>query len=301
MILIRRVPPPLSPGDRVAIVAPSSPFPRAPMLAGLAWLAQRYELVVHDGVFAREGFLAGDDDRRAAEMSAALRDARVRAIVAARGGYGATRIASRLPWDDFQRSPKWIVGFSDATALHAYASLAGVASLHAPNATGLGASDNAHLAQNRGAFLAALERPHDARAYGDLHAITKGDAHGSLFGGNLALLAALAAQNALVVPDGAIVLIEDVTERPYRVDRMLTSLLEGDYFANASAIVFGEFEQCLPGPDGVTVDDVLVERTHRLEIPVYRGAPFGHGARNEAFILGANARLENATLTWSAP
>lgn len=270
------------------------------MLAGLAWLAQRYELVMHEDVFSREGFLAGDDARRADELSRAMRDESVRAIVTARGGYGATRIASRLPWDDFARSPKWIVGFSDVTALHAYAYAAGVASIHAPNATGLGASNNVHLARNRGALLAALERPDDARSFGDLHAITRGEASGPLFGGNLALLCALAAADALVVPDEAIVLIEDVTERPYRVDRMLTSLLEGGHLANASAIVFGDFDQCDAGPDGVTVEAVLAERTSRLGIPVYRGAPFGHAARNEAFTIGARGRIERSTLTWHA-
>lgn len=294
-----RVPKALAAGDRVAVVAPSSPFPRTAMLAGLAWLAQRYTLVIDRGIFLRKGFLAGDDDRRADELTRAMSSDDVRAVFVARGGYGATRIASRLPWEDFARSPKWLVGFSDATALHAYASAAGVASIHAPNVTGLGASGNVHLARNRGALLAALERPRDARTFSDLHAITKGDARGALFGGNLALLAALAASNALVVPDGAIVLVEDVTERPYRVDRMLTSLLEGDHFARASAIVFGAFDQCEPGPDGVSVDDVIAERTSRLGIPVYRGAPFGHGAHNEAFTLGADAHIENGTLGWS--
>lgn len=293
-------PSPLRAGDRVAIVAPSSPFPRAPMLAGLAWLAQRYELVMHPGLFERTGFLAGDDERRADEMARAMRDESVRAIVAARGGYGATRIVSRLPWDEFARSPKWLVGFSDVTALHAYASSAGVASIHAPNATGLGASNNVYIARNRAAFLAAIERPRDARAFDGLVPITPGDASGVLFGGNLALLCALAAADALAVPDGAIVMIEDVTERPYRVDRMLTALLEGDHFARASAIVFGELEQCDAGADGVAVEEVLAERTRALGIPVYRGAPFGHGARNEAFIVGARATLQRDSLVFAA-
>jgi len=295
------IPEPLRAGDRVAIVAPSSPFPRAALLAGLAWLAQRYALVVREDLFSRDGYLAGDDERRAEETARAMRDPSVRAIFVARGGYGATRVVSRLPWDEFARAPKWVVGFSDTTALHAFASAAGVASLHAPNVTGLGASSNARLAQNRGALLASLERPCDARSYGDLRVISKGDARGPLFGGNLALLHALAAANALDVPDGAIVMLEDVTERPYRVDRMLTSLLEGDHFARASAIVFGDFAECAPGPDGVTVERVIEERTARLGIPVYRGAPFGHGARNEAFTMGATATLARGVLSWSAP
>src|SRR5206468_3920148 len=94
-----RLPEALRAGDRVAIVAPSSPFPRAQMLGGLAWLAQRYRISMHADAFSRTGYLAGDDERRARELARAMRDPEARAIFVARGGYGATRIVSRLPWD----------------------------------------------------------------------------------------------------------------------------------------------------------------------------------------------------------
>jgi muramoyltetrapeptide carboxypeptidase len=287
----------LKPGDRIAVVAPSSPLPREPCLAGLAWLAQRYAIVMHGDVFARTGFLAGDDERRVAELARAMRDPTVRAIVVARGGYGATRIASRLPWDDYARAPKWIVGFSDVTALHVHAAARG-ACVHGPNVTGLGASPNPRLAQNRGSWLAALERPDAPRVWRGLRTVRSGSASGPLFGGNLALLCAMAAANALVIPDGAIVLLEDVTEKPYRVDRMLTSLICGGYFSRASAIVFGTFEQCDTQGDGVTVDDVITERASSLGIPVLAGAPFGHGTHNEAFTLGAKGTVADGALTW---
>jgi muramoyltetrapeptide carboxypeptidase len=119
-------------------------------------------------------------------------------------------------------------------------------------------------------------------------------------GGNLALVAAMAAGGALVVPDKAIVVLEDVTERPYRVDRMLTSLLLGGHLARASAIVFGAFTQCEPGPDGVTVDEVLRERTSGLGVPVVAGAPFGHAAPNFAFPLGRVAVLRGDRIDWTS-
>ncbi|HEY1959338.1 MAG TPA: LD-carboxypeptidase [Polyangiaceae bacterium] len=285
-------------GDVVAVVAPASPFPRAAFLSGLAWVAQRYRVKVREDVFSRAGFLAGEDERRADELAAAMRASEVRAILVARGGYGITRIASRLPWDDFARAPKAIAGFSDVTALHVFAAARGVRCVHGPNVTGLGASGNVHLARNRGAWLAALERPSGSRAWGDLRAIRAGDAAGPIFGGNVALLVAMAAAGKLAIPDGAIVLLEDVTERPYRVDRMLTSLVDGGHLARAAAIVLGEFTQCEAGPDGVTIDAVLAERTRALGVPVYAGAPFGHGARNEAFVIGAQAELRGGTLAW---
>lgn len=293
------VPPALRPGDRVAVVAPSSPLPREASLAGLAWLAQRYALVMHGDVFARDGFLAGDDDRRVAELSRAMRDSSVRAIVIGRGGYGATRIVGRLPWDDYARDPKWIIGFSDVTALHVRACRV-AACVHGPNVTGLGASSNPRLAQNRGAWLAALERPHAPQVWRGLRTVRSGRASGPLFGGNLALVCAMAAAGALTVPEGAVVLLEDVTEKPYRVDRMLTSLIAGGYFERASAVVFGSFVECDAQADRVTVDDVIAERSSSLGIPVLAGAPFGHGPHNEAFTLGAMGTVDDGTLSWVA-
>jgi muramoyltetrapeptide carboxypeptidase len=293
-----RVPEPLRVGDRVAVVAPSSPFPRAQMLGGLAWLAQRYRVSMGAGAFSKTGYLAGDDDRRAAELARAMRDPEARAIFVARGGYGATRIVSRLPWDDFATSPKWIVGFSDVTALHCAAVARGVACLHACNVGGLNAKVSGVVAA-RVSLMDSLERPDAPHAWTGLRAVRPGNARGVLFGGNLALLCAMAAARALVVPDGAIVLLEDVTERPYRVDRMLTSLHEGGFFAKASALVFGDFSQCDAGADGVTIDDVIADRARALSIPVYANAPFGHGDRNEAFTIGAPAELRDDALRWN--
>jgi muramoyltetrapeptide carboxypeptidase len=292
-----RVPEALRAGDRVAVVAPSSPFPWAQTLGGLAWLAQRYRVSMDAGAFSKTGYLAGDDERRARELSRAMLDPEVRAIFAARGGYGATRIVSRLPWDDFAKTPKWIVGFSDVTALHCAAIARGVACLHACNVGGFGARFPGVVAA-RASLMASIERPGASHAWG-LRAIRPGDARGVLFGGNVALLCAMAAANALVVPEGAIVLLEDVTEKPYRVDRMLTSLLEGGHLSRASAIVFGDFSQCDPGADGVTIDDVLASFARPLSIPVYAHAPFGHGDRNAAFTIGASAMIESDVLQWS--
>jgi muramoyltetrapeptide carboxypeptidase len=297
-----RVPEPLRAGDRVAVVAPSSPFPRAQTLGGLAWLAQRYRVSFHSSLFGRNGYLAGDDSWRAHDLSSAMCDPEVRAIFAARGGYGATRIVSRLPWEQFAKAPKWIVGFSDITALHCAAIARGVACLHACNVGGFGARFPGAVAA-RASLMASLERPNEPHAWhawsGLIDVNRRGDARGILFGGNLALLCAMAAAKQLVVPDGAIVLIEDVTERPYRIDRMLTSLFEGGYFARASAFVFGDFSQCDPGPDGVTVADVIrICLAHHFSVPVYMGAPFGHGDRNQAFPLGVFATIENGVLRW---
>jgi muramoyltetrapeptide carboxypeptidase len=98
-------------------------------------------------------------------------------------------------------------------------------------------------------------------------------------------------------PAGAILALEDVTERPYRLDRMLTSLRLGGHLSRLAGIVIGELSRCEPGPDGVLAADVVAERTCDLGIPVVAGAPFGHGARNDAFTLGAHAHIDGSCLT----
>ncbi|MGD0527679.1 MAG: LD-carboxypeptidase [Polyangiaceae bacterium] len=288
------LPPPLAPGDRVAIVAPSSPFPRDDLMRGLAWLRQRYRLRIGPGILRRDGFLAGSDARRAEELAQAMRDPEVKAIVAARGGYGALRVVDALPWEELGRRPKWIVGFSDVTVLHAMAWRSGVASVHGPNVTGLGRDVTP---ATRARWLAALERPRAAASWRGLRVLRAGTAEGVLVGGNLSLVHAMAAAGRLVVPDGAVLALEDVTEAPYRVDRMLTSLRLGGHLARVSAVVFGGFDRCSPGADGRTVDEVIEERTRDLGVPVLAGAPFGHGLLNDAFVLGATARIAGDSLT----
>jgi muramoyltetrapeptide carboxypeptidase len=280
------IPPPLAPGDVVIVVAPSSPFPRDDLWRGLAWLRSRYRIRIAPDVLDRDGYLAGGDARRRAELDRALSDPEAKAIVAVRGGYGALRVLDGAAWGQLVRRPKWLAGFSDVTALHATAWRAGVACVHGPNVTGLGPAASPRI---RAAWIAALERPTASRVWRGLHVIRDGRARGPVVGGNLAMIHAMAAAGRLVVPDGAILALEDVTEAPYRVDRMLTSLHLGGYFARVAAIVFGDFERCPPGPDGRTLDEVLEERTGSLGVPVLARAPFGHGANNEAFVIGIPA------------
>jgi muramoyltetrapeptide carboxypeptidase len=284
------IPPPLVPGDRIAIVAPSSPFPHDELWRGLAWLRARYRLRMSPGLLSRDGYLAGSDARRASELCEAMLDGEVKAIVAARGGYGAMRVLGELPWDAFASRPKWLVGFSDVTALHAMAWARGVCSAHAPNVTGLGRDASPVI---REAWISCVEGRAGVRTWSGLDVVRAGRARGPLVGGNLALVHAMAAAQQLVIPEGAVLALEDVTEAPYRVDRMLTALRLGGWLGRVSAIVFGGFDRCAPGSDGRTVEQVLADRTADLGIPVVRGAPFGHAAHNEAFVLGRDVLVEN--------
>lgn len=284
---------PLTPGSLVAVAAPASPFDRNELFRGLAWLRTRYRLRIDTRVLDRKGYLAGSDASRKAVLADAMCDPEVEAIIMARGGYGALRIVDDLPWEDFAEAPKPLLGFSDICALHAFANARGIPTIHGPNVTGLGRSITA---AERMSVIACLEGL--PLAPWSLRPIRKGEARGPVVGGNLALVQAMIAAGEFAVPPDSIVVLEDVTERPYRIDRMLASLLLGGVFDRASAVVFGDFTQCDPGPDGITVDDVIRDLAEKLAIPVYVGAPFGHGAPNFAFPLGAIAELRSGRLSF---
>lgn len=276
----------------MAVVAPASPFDRTELFRGLAWLATRYRLRIDTRVLTRQGYLAGRDEDRAAVLANAMRDPEVDAIIMARGGYGATRILDALPWDDFARAPKHLIGFSDITAIHAVANARGVRSVHGPNVTGLGRNITA---AERLSLIECIEGLR-VEPWSGLRAIRAGEARGVVVGGNLALVEAMAAGGRWQTPKGAILVLEDVTERPYRIDRMLSALYLGGHLQPASAILFGGFTQCDPGPDGTTVDDVIADYASKLPMPIFANAPFGHGAPNFAFPLGAAAQLRDDEL-----
>jgi muramoyltetrapeptide carboxypeptidase len=257
----------------------------------MGWLGERYRVEFSQGIFARHGFLAGDDARRAEELSQALRDPDLGAIVAARGGYGLTRILPGLDTSDLAKHPKWLVGFSDFTALHVRAVQQGVMTLHAHNVAGLGRGDH-HARQ---AWLEALEAPTRERALRGLTPWRDGSAEGPLFGGNLTVLHALAAAGTLVAPAGCILFLEDVTETSYRIDRMLSGLIQAGHFSNLGGVVLGEFTDCSQGKYGVPTEQVLRERLTSLHIPVWAGLACGHGRHNAPLTLGAPSWLDPAS------
>jgi muramoyltetrapeptide carboxypeptidase len=282
------VPPALCPGDLIDVVAPSSPFDRTLAWRGLGWLRQRYRVRFDRGMFDITGYLAGHDDRRAAELDRAMRATDSKAIVAVRGGYGLHRIAPRMDWNAFRAHPKWLVGFSDITVLHVEASAAGVASMHAPMVAALGRCHE----PTRSRWVDALEHPLRLRRWSNLAALRAGEASGTSFGGNLTVMHACAAAGRLRIPAGAILFVEDVGERPYRVDRMLTTLVVGGHFDGVRGIVLGEFTDCYPGADRVTAQDVLRDVLLPLGLPTIAGFPMGHGSDNDPLPLGIRATIE---------
>jgi muramoyltetrapeptide carboxypeptidase len=278
---------PIAPGARIHVVAPAGSFDVDAFTRGVARLADRY-LVGHDeNITERAGLFAGNDERRRSELLHAIEDDEVEAIIAARGGHGSTRVLERLDPRVVAAHPKLLVGFSDITALHALWARAGLGSLHGPMVTKLADVPDAQFER----WIAAVEGALPARLTG-LSAITRGKASGRLVGGNLAVLTALLGSPWMPKLDGAVLFLEDVDERPYRVDRMLTSWRLAGVLRKVAAIALGGFTHCDPGPDGVTIEEVLADRLGDLGVPIVSGISAGHVEDNLELPLGAVAHVD---------
>lgn len=276
-------------GDRVAVVAPAGPFDPRELADGLAALVGLgWEPVPVGRLDARDGYLAGDDETRAAALGEALSDPTLRAVFCARGGYGSTRILDRLDPALLRRDPKPIVGFSDVTALLAWAAqAAGVVAVHGPVLAQLGRADAPTLLALQALLTGAVDagRP----LLEGLTALREGTAVGTLRGGNLTMLGALAGTPHAVPLAGTILFVEDVGEPVYRLDRVLTQLRSMPDWPRLAGLVIGDL--------GVRDDDealvrLLGELSNEAPCPVVRGAAVGHGARNLALPVGVRVRLD---------
>lgn len=285
----RPVPPALRAGDIVDLVAPAGPV-EADRLDEVAALFRRHGLVPRFGDACRDrrDFLAGEDDRRAADLQRALDAPDSAAVWCLRGGTGCTRLLPRLDLAGLRRRPKLLIGYSDVTALHAALDRAGLASLHAPMpSSDLLRPEGADDAQAVFALVAApvaAGRTWQARPAGTPH--RPGIAEGRLVGGNLAVLAALAGTPWQPDTRGTVLFLEDVNEEPYRVDRLLVQLDQCGLLDGCAGFLLGSFT----GADDASA--VLAEHLASRGRPLLAGWPAGHGTPNRPLPLGVKVRLD---------
>ncbi len=282
-------------GDRIAIVAPGSPFARDAFEAGLVELRSLgFEPVHTEAVFARELYLAGSADLRARDLLDAWTDPSVAAVVAARGGYGSVQLLPLLNAAAFRGRPKAFIGYSDNTSLLTWLMQdCGLVTFHGPMAEGrlaLGAAG-----YDRDTFVRCLCRaePLGELAPPQLEALSPGEAAGELVGGTLTqLVASLGTPFAFDPPAGCLLFLDDVTERPYRLDRMLTQLRSSGLLVRVSAIVFNELPEC-DEPGGVpTARDAVRLVLKDFPGPILFGFPSGHSAGPTITLpLGVRARV----------
>lgn len=265
----------LRPGDPIDVVAPSSAFDRERFERGIAALRGiGLQPRFGDEIFSRAAHLAGADERRQGELRQAFQSD-AKALILARGGYGLLRFAS-----DLHRVPrKLLIGYSDATILHDLWRRAGVPSIHGPMCTQLG-EDRAALERLRQLLFGEMPEPLTWTP----RTIAGGRVEAPLAGGNLATLASTCGTPLQPSFRGCIVLLEDLNEPPYRLDRLLTQLLLSGAFEGAKAFVVGDLTAA--GQDPTGCEEAVAERLRTTHLPTVFGAPFGHADRNQPVPFG---------------
>lgn len=281
-------------GDLVAVPALAGVVPPDRLAMGVARL-EAWGLRVRVGAHALDhhpslDHLAGSDEHRASDFAQAWMDPDVKGVIVARGGYGSQRLLDGLDWRRLaEADPKVLVGFSDMTALHqAIASRLGLVTVHGPMVSALGDATDASADWLR-RLLMEPETVTDLLAGQSPLALVPGVAEGVLSGGNLALLAAEVGAQFNRPSDGAIVVLEDVDEPPFRLDRLLTQLLRSRWFEGVRAIVCGAFTDC---GDPALVQAVLADRLAPLDVPIVTGVDIGHTTTSLSFPLGVTATLD---------
>ncbi len=285
---------PLGPGARIGVIAPSHAFFEDRYRQGVRWLEGRgYEVVEAPDLRARHRYLAGDDDHRLASLIWAMTAPDLDAVWAARGGSGVTRLLGRVPFDALARRP--LIGFSDLTPLLDALARRGRPAIHGPVVHSLGATDAASLDH----LAALLEGRRIAPLIGE--AIAPGRAVGRLVGGNLCMVAATCGTPWQLDARGAILVLEEIGEVPYKVDRMLQQLADAGVFDGVAGLALGTFTGCdAPAGADYALRDVLIDRAAALGVPAALGLPIGHGPENRAFVVGATAALDAGALSLDA-
>lgn len=280
----------LHPNDVVRIIAPAGPIPQQELHDGIrileaAGLRPRFT----DEIFQRDRYLAGDDRRRLTELHDALGDPQAKAVWAARGGYGTMRLLRSLDTRLIHAARTLILGFSDITALHCAANRQNVVSLHAPVVCSLAKTCKADqdalwrlLFGGPGGYLVE---------WTTAAAIDPVEVTGRLIGGNLSVLTRLLGTPFAPPFDGAILFLEDVGERPYRLDRMLTHLELAGVVSQVKAVILGTFERCDEENAGLTAESVIADICRHWPVPAVAGFPAGHGERNVPLPLGLTVTL----------
>lgn len=293
----------VSPGALIGIVAPAGAVAEETLQAGRTRLHDwGYRTMVGPRILARHGYLAGTDAERAADFNEVWANPEVDAIICAKGGYGVMRMLGGIDWAMVRQNPKFFCGFSDITALHlAFDREANLVTFHGPMVAAFGGAKAFNAAGLRRALESAeplgvipWPEPVDDEAPRPV-ALRPGVAEGPIIGGNLSLLAGMVGTPWAPNFAGRIVLIEDIDEDPYRMDRMLLQLRQSGSLTGAAGILFGDSPSCMDSRDGkpsLTLLQVIEDHLGDLGIPILYGFPCGHTAYRATIPFGVRARLD---------
>lgn len=287
-------PPALRSGDVVGIVAPASNVNKAELDAGCEALRRAgYRPFYLDSCTERDLYFAGSTQRRARELEQMFEREDVRAIICARGGYGANYLLRELDFAKIRARPKIFVGYSDVTTLLTYITdAAGLVTFHGPMAAKDWAHENGVDVE---AWCSALSNasPWDVRLNDGVTALVDGEAEGVLYGGCLSILVASLGTPYAIQTEGTILFLEDLAAKPYQIDRMLMQLKLAGLFEKVRGIIFGEMLDCVQSANqGYTLQEVIARIVGDLDVPVAYGVRSGHvSASNITLPFGVQAKL----------
>ena len=293
-------PPALKKGDLVGLIAPASAIKPGQLDRAIAQVEQMgFRVKLGKYAEARYGDFAGNDMERLEDLNNMLSDDNINAIWCIRGGYGLGRMMPMLKKKYLLNRPKLIIGYSDVTALNQYAATIGLVTVHGQVA---GDVMTPEVKENMGKVVFGKLSGEIIKPLPDSeqYTIIKGKVSGQLTGGNLSLLSAAAGTPYLDSFKNKIVFIEDLGERPYRIDRMLTQLIQATDLSKAKGIALGAFADCEysdPNNKAFSLKETLIDQLKPLGIPVCYGIPFGHVDRNLAMPLMINATLDSDQIT----
>jgi muramoyltetrapeptide carboxypeptidase len=320
------LPPPLRNGDKILVIAPSRAVDPAALKAWAEWMQHRgYQVLFGTSIGVRDHQFGGSDELRARDLQDALDNPEIRAIFFARGGYGAGLLLDRVDWKVLQENPKWLCGYSDATAIlnHAHA-VSGVVTVHGPMPFQFLTTMGMEVPHSQGAYSPNLDwehtlqimesglinhKPnHHPRAFYPFEPkiLTKHSSsalwplRGKLIGGNLSVLYSLLGSPSLPASNNTILFVEDLDEYLYHTDRMWLGLQRSGYLNGLKAILIGDFTEMRDNsiPFGKDPWSIAVERTRNLGIPCITGLSFGHGPVNNPLPLGWTVTIDREGLSW---
>lgn len=284
-------PRPLRHGDRIAVLSPSSIIKPQTVYNALPILADRgWVTYVGEHTFDRHGTYAGTDDARYADLETALLDPDTRAIICSRGGYGAVHLLERLDRLPLRDDPKWIVGYSDISALHALMSKHGIESIHAPMCR--------HIASHKGKdddslrLFSLLEGTRRDVTLSPNRHNRHGRVTGRLLGGNLAVIAGLISTPFDALRPDTILFIEDIAEPVYKIERMLYNLRLNGTLSSLRGLIVGRFTDYTPGADDETMEQMIARMVSAYDYPVAFGVPVGHVDHNIPLVCSSTVTLD---------
>jgi len=290
--------PPLKVGDTIAIVAPAKAIEPEHVHFAVRYLSEQgYNVLVGANCLNKHNYFSGTDDERLSDFQEMLDHPEVKAIICARGGYGAVRIVDRIQWAGQLRHPKWIVGFSDITVFHQKMQSFGVESIHATMPLNF---EKNSLESFSTLFSALNKTPYSIECPSSLHN-QSGNTTGILVGGNLSILHSLLGTDDQIDYSNTILFIEDVGEQLYSIDRMLFAFKKAGVFSKIKGLIVGGMTDLrdTETPTGFTLEQLILSQFEFHRIPIVFDFPAGHVDDNRALVLGKKVELSvtNASST----